>query len=1087
MKILQVNKFLYPKGGAETYLLALIKLLEKSGQEVVCFGQKNNRNLPRPEESYFIDELDLSQPKLATLLGWPRIFWSFRAKRLITELIKETKPDIVHLHNIYHQLSPSILPAIKRAGIPIIMTVHDFKLITPNYTLRADGTNPPHKGSRLIQTILNAEFTFHKLGRFYERYVDVFIAPSQFVKDRLVEAGLPADKIQILPHFLGEEFLTAVNKKSVRKDRYLLAYGRLDESKGFADLIEAFSTLRISGLKLKIAGAGPEEAQLKKLIRKLTLQNTVELVGQKSKKDLAELIKNSTLIVNPSKVHETFGLAVLEAMALGKAVVASRTGAIPELINDGKNGLLFEAGDIGDLQEQLLKLLSDEKLLQKISLAAKAKAKTYTADRHLKALTKIYQSAIKNQKAPIRRINTFVLHTILTGMTFLLLSWPFYQLDVFDSRAIIAQYKTTPKTANLYWKNPIDLATAKELAKWDVLILDMTAQTYSAEALKEIRRLNPQIIILAYTSAVEMPTSRLNEVEPAGYGKWHELAAGDQSAWHLKSSAGQDITFWAGNAMMNLGVRDQTGRTYGDYLTDFYSQNLMSSGLWDGLFFDTCWKNISWLNKDIDIDGDGQKDSESKINTLWAQYHNDFLRKLRARLGPSYLIITNGDGDYSQYANGRMMESFPEFWEGSWTGQMSQLPTLSSQGFQPRLNIINSDTNNTGNKYDYQAMRFGLTSALLFDAYYSFDYGSNLREHLWWYDEYDVNLGKPLGTAFNVLNKTNTKIVQSIWQREFENGIVLVNSTDQPQKISFEADYEKLRGTQDKETNSGGLTNQLILPANDGIILLKQSNKLFNTLFVNGSFARIFDASGQTTRNGFFVYENKYNGGNKVLTTDFDGDSRMETITTDKNSLNVWETNGNIKTIYPYGQNFTGGLNFTIMKTETGQKLLAVAPDRNGSNLIKFYNTDLSEAGGNFTAYSTKWKNLGANLSACDINHDGADELVVGAGYGGGPHVKIFNRNGTLLKEWFAYKSNFRGGVYAICGQIDESGENRIVTGTGPTGGPHVKIFDQNGTMLKEWFAYGLDKRDGVKIALTDLDGNGIKEIIALTESFLGQ
>lgn len=1086
MKILQVNKFLYPKGGAETYLLSLIELLEKSGQETVCFGQKNRQNLPRPEESYFIDELDLGRIKLKTLLGWPRIFWSFKAKRLITKLIRETRPDIVHLHNIYHQLSPSILPAIHRAGLPIVMTVHDFKLITPNYTLRADGTNPPHKGSRLIQAILNAEFAFHKLGKFYERYVDIFIAPSQFVKDRLVEAGLPADKIRVLPHFLSEEFLATTNKKSVQKEKYILAYGRLDESKGFDDLIEAFSDLQIRGLKLKIAGAGPEETELKKLIKRLNLGKTVELVGHKSKADLAKLIQNATLIANPSKVHETFGLAVLEAMASGKAVVSSRTGAIPELITDGQSGLLFEPGDVGDLKEQLLKLLSDEKLLKRISAAAKAKAKTYTADRHLKDLLKIYQSAITKEKGPIRRINAFVLHTILAGALFLLLSWPFYQFSIFDSRAVIATYKATPKTANLYWKNPIDMATAKELAKWDVLILDMTAQTYSAEAIKEIRRINPKIIILAYTSAVEMPTSRLQEVEPAGYGKWHELAAGDKNVWHLKTSSGQDITFWAGNAMMNLGVRDGSGRTYGDYLTDFYSQNLMSSGLWDGVFFDTCWKNISWLNSDIDIDGDGQKDSAAKVNSLWAQYHNDFLKKLRTRLGSNYLIITNGDGDYSQYANGRMMEGFPEAWEGGWASQMSQMSKLSNEGFQPRLNIINSDSNNTGNKYDYQTMRFGLTSALLFDAYYSFDYGPNLREHLWWYDEYDANLGKPLGNAFNVFNKANTNFVQSVWEREFENGIVLVNSTDRPQKLVFDAEYEKLRGTQDKETNSGGLITQLTLPANDGIILLKPASKLSDALFVNGSFARVFGANGQVERNGFFVYENKYGGGNKVLLTDINGDGRTEAITAGKNFLSIFETGGNIKTIYPYGQNFSGGINFTLLKTETGQ-LLAIASDRNGSNLIKFYNIDLSEAGGSFTAYSVKWKNLGANISACDINNDGIDELVVGAGYGGGPHVKIFSRNGTLLREWFAYKSNFRGGVYAVCGKIDNSGENRIVTGTGPTGGPHVKTFDLKGSLLNEWFAYGMTKRDGVKIALTDINNDGIKEIIALTENFLGQ
>ena len=1086
MRILQINKFLYQKGGTETYLLSLIKLLEDNDHEVVCFSQKNQNNPVRPEEKYFMDELDLSRFSFNSLIKLPRIFWSFKAARRIKKLISQERPELVHLHNIYHQLSPSILPAIKKFHLPVVMTVHDFKLITPEYTLRADGQKPPHKGSRLIQKILNAEFRFHRWLDIYQRNIDLFITPSQFVKDQLMRAGFEEDKIKVIPHFLPAEFFPKLNNYSVQAGGYLFAYGRLDESKGFSDLLHALKELPIRGIKLKIAGNGPEEKKLKELIAELSLGQQVEFLGHQSKSEIIKLIKNSSVVINPSRVHETFGLAVLEAMALGKPVIATKTGAIPELIDNGRNGLLYEAGDIGELKEQLIKLLSDPKLSQQLAKEARAKAvKFKNPEKHLKLLLDAYQTAIKKHKNPLRRVNTLVLDIILAGTVFLLLSWPFYQLGIGESRALILNGHTSPKTANLYWRNPITPETAKELAQWDLLALDMTAQTYSAEAIKEIRKLNPQIIILAYTSANEMPTSRLNDVEPQGFGQWHNLAFGDQSAWHLKTWQGQEVVFWPGNVLMNLGVKNSNGQTYGDYLTDFY-QKLLASGLWDGLLFDNTWSEACWLNADIDIDADGRKDDCAKINSQWQKNYNDFFGRLRSRIGDDYILIGNGNGDYSRYLNGRMLEGFPEYWEGGWVGQMESLAKSTAVGFSPRVNIVNSDSNNTGNKYDYQSMRFGLASALLFDAYYSFDYGPNLREHLWQYDEYKTNLGRPLQAAANLFNPLNTKFVQGVWQREFENGIALVNSTNQPQKISFDAEYEKIKSAQDQQANDGAIINQLILPANDGIILLKTLSRIYNGQFTNGSFARVYNNRDQIKRNGFFAYDGAFNGGNKVLYADLDNDGQTETIVTDKNSLTL-EKAGQRKTIYPYGRNFTGGINSAIAKNNSGQTVIITAPNANGSNLIKFFDLELQATGQAFNAYSDQWKNLGATVAVCDLDGDQIDELITGAGYGGGPYVKVFRQNGELLKAWFAYNSNFRGGVNVACGIIDDSKQNKIVTGAGFSGGPHLRIFNQTGSVLGGWFAYSPSKRDGVKVVLSDMDNDGIKEIIALTENFLSK
>lgn len=830
MRILQINKFLYPKGGTETHLLALINLLSKNDQEIVCFSQKNLKNIPCTGEQYFIDNLDLSQLSLNTVGKLPRIFWSFKARRLVKKLIKENRPDIVHIHNIYHQISPSILPLFRQAGIPVVMTVHDFKLIAPSYTLRADGVSLPHKNSRLIESILKLEFAWHQWLDVYRENIDWYIAPSEFVKIKLIENGFSAEKIQVIPHFLPAEFLKKSRSKikKTTTEKYLLAYGRLDEGKGFSDLIKVFAELNITGLKLKIAGDGPNKEQLTKLIKDLGLKKTVELVGQKSQAQIVELIKGAKVVVNCSKLHETFGLTVLEAMALGKPIIASKVGAIPELITHGKNGLLYQVADAGDLKKQLLKITGSEALRLKLGAAAKLTATNYSEKRYLPIILSVYAKTLKNYQTPVKQLKANIFYLVMFIFFALLLIIPLYHLNINNSSAVIFPNQVNnesnyPRLANLYWSNPITPDIAKKLAQWDLLILDMTAQNYSADQIRSIRKINPQIIILAYTSATEMPTDRLNAIEPDGQGLWHDLASGDDKTWHLKNYQGQDIVFWPGNVMMNLGTKNSAGQTYGDYLTNFYQNNILSSGLWDGLFFDTTWKNISWLDKRIDIDSDGKKDLENKINYEWQNANLAFFAQLRNRIGTKYLIITNGDGEYDAYANGRMFEGFPETFEGGWTGSIKRYQTANNFGFKPRLNIINSDTNNTGKQTDYQTMRFGLMSALLFDGYYSFDYGTNLREQLWWYDEFDVKLGKPLNTAENRLSQ-NGLIETGVWQRTYEKGLILVNSTNQEQAIQLSQKYQKIVGTQDAVTNSGEVLSSVTIPAQDGIILLKLAN-----------------------------------------------------------------------------------------------------------------------------------------------------------------------------------------------------------------------------------------------------------------------
>ena len=378
-------------------------------------------------------------------------------------------------------------------------------------------------------------------------------------------------------------------------------------------------------------------------------------------------------------------------------------------------------------------------------------------------------------------------------------------------------------------------------------------------------------------------------------------------------------------------------------------------------------------------------------------------------------------------------------------------------------------------------MRFGLASTLMSDGYYAFGYGTNLREQLWWYDEYDAKIGQPVSNPYNLLDKKSNVWKAGVWQRDFEYGAVLVNSTDKPQTIVFDGEYEKLRGIQDRSVNDGSIINRLTLGAGDGVILMRPLNTIVDAVYVNGSFARIFDGQGQIKRNGFFSYDNSYKGSNKILKLDLNGDGERETVVAGNNSLTLYDKKGlGVATIYPYGDRYFGGLSVAPAKVEGGKYWLALAPEKGGSNLIKFYDWNLNEVGKPFNAYGSRWPNLGANVAAGDIDGDGNSEIITGAGQGGGPHVKVFDLNGNLKREFFAYGMNFRGGVNVSAGDVSGDGREEIITGAGFGGGPHIRVWD-NGKVINQWFGFDSNKRSGVKVAAADIDNDGKDEVIALT------
>jgi len=408
MRILQVNKFYYLRGGAEKYLLAISQALEEQGHKVAIFAMEHPRNLPSPHTKYFVSRVSFSEPGLGNKLkAGRRIFWSREAARKFEKLIKDFRPDVIHFHNIYHHLSPSILKIAKRYQIPMIMHLHDYKLICPNYQLFTQGKycercrdrNYSHcteyrclKDSYAKSLLASLEmFYHHSWLKIYEKDLDRLIAPSRFIKDTFVRFGWPETKISQIYNFSEKKYLEAPLKPA---GDYLLYLGRLAPEKGLSLLFEA---LKESGHKLKIAGEGPERKELETLVKTLILKDQIEFVGFKSGSDLENLIAGAKAIVIPSIWPENMPFSLLEAMARGKAVIAAKVGGLSELIKDKENGFSFTAGSSASLRAAIDQL--DHSDLETIGLKAREAVAGLELGNHLSRILAIYKELIAKKQA----------------------------------------------------------------------------------------------------------------------------------------------------------------------------------------------------------------------------------------------------------------------------------------------------------------------------------------------------------------------------------------------------------------------------------------------------------------------------------------------------------------------------------------------------------------------------------------------------------------------------------------------------------------------------------------------------------------
>ncbi len=612
------------------------------------------------------------------------------------------------------------------------------------------------------------------------------------------------------------------------------------------------------------------------------------------------------------------------------------------------------------------------------------------------------------------------------------------------------------------------------LSKFDLLVVPVEAQVYNKSFFVKIRKMNPDIIILPYVATVSW--NDLYWVDPLH----KQIYPNINSDWWLTDNTGKQLSVWPNTRALNLN----TGWT--DYLASHVKNDVISTGYWDGVFYDEVQDSISWLGS-TDVNKDGSADSTSEANLLWQQNYKKLFETTRSLIGDEMIMITNGSSNpiFSEVVNGRMFETFPSANNslGDWKNSTTEYLRLEKSTVYKPVNVINANSENSGKQDDYQSVRYSLTTTLLGDGFFSYDFGTTNHAVIWEYDEYDAFLGKPKSTYLNVFNSRQTAIDSGVWKREFEKGTVIVNATNQAQTIYLDSDFEKLHGSQDPITNDGSIISEITLEPKDGVILLRPIEDILDATYTNGAFARVFSKNGETSRTGFFAYDSNQRGGTQIISFDTDGDGKRETVVADDTFVYIFEDDGSLHAKFaPYTDKYDMGINISVGDIESdGSVEIVTGTENGGGPQVRVFNKDGVLINPGFFAYAKDFRG-GVNVGIGDLNGDNIKEIITGAGVMGGPHVRVFKKDGTLINPgFFAYDPSFRGGVNVGIGDVDGDGIDDIVTGPGFGGAPLTRVYDRDGNLKSEFYAFDKDKRDGLNIVVTDVDLDGIAEIIGLT------
>ena len=394
--VLGINNYHWPRGGSERYFLELGRLLVERGHRVVHLSTRDQRNHAHPGAALFLEPNELERPGIGAVL---RFHHSRSAARAVRDLLREERPDLAHLHIYYGQLTASILAPLRRAGLPIVQTLHEYRLLCPVSTLvsgaalcEACGGRSFHRAlprrcnrGSLARTLVSVSESYLSRWLGAASSVDHFIASSEFARAKLIAHGFSPGRITTVPNFVDGARLRPAHGPG----QHFLFCGRIERLKGVLTLLEASAL--VPEVPLVFAGEGEARPALETRIRELGLEH-VRVLGYRGGEELFDLVRGSLCVVLPSQWYENCPLALLEAMALGRAVVASRIGGIPELLEDGVTGRLFEPGNAQELASLLRWMAQHRREAEQMGVRGRERAlEHFGPSQHYERLMQVYR------------------------------------------------------------------------------------------------------------------------------------------------------------------------------------------------------------------------------------------------------------------------------------------------------------------------------------------------------------------------------------------------------------------------------------------------------------------------------------------------------------------------------------------------------------------------------------------------------------------------------------------------------------------------------------------------------------------------
>jgi glycosyltransferase involved in cell wall biosynthesis len=417
LKVLHINKFHHVAGGAEAVYFRTAEILERHGHSSVFFAMNHPNNLPCKTEEFFMPYIDIENTRSLNdfIMAICRNLYSFKSRRLVSKLLDIYPVDIVHIHDIHRQMSPSILHEFKKRGISVVMTLHNYKMICPSFIMMSHGKPCEAcdqgkyfnavkyrcvKGSVPRSALLSLEQCLHH--RILDIYgsVDIFIAPSMFLKKKHEEMGF-RKMILHLPYPLDiKKFENISSPLTIDKDNQRLTFiyfGRIEPEKGLYTLFESIRNLSInkSGISavFNIVGEGPISKELHEIVRKHRMDN-VKFFGFLKGENLFAEIRKADVVILPSEWYENYPVSVMEAFAMGRPVIGARIGGIPEMVKDYETGLTFESGNSVDLSEKIKYLLENPHKAAEMGKKARLFVeREINIERHYEKLMDIYRKA----------------------------------------------------------------------------------------------------------------------------------------------------------------------------------------------------------------------------------------------------------------------------------------------------------------------------------------------------------------------------------------------------------------------------------------------------------------------------------------------------------------------------------------------------------------------------------------------------------------------------------------------------------------------------------------------------------------------